>query len=81
MIRETLEETGLKFLPDMVREYGFVHRIQKSTVDETECFIQDNYYYLCGAADTAEPQDPAMLEREARILEMLITEGSFGDER
>ncbi len=27
------------------------------------------------------PEDPAMLEREARVLEMLITEGSFGDER
>ena len=106
MIRETLEET--------VQEYGIVHRIQKSTVDETECFIQDNYYYLCKAADTVEsqnlddyeaeerftleyidpkpaietnrradhgPKDPVMLEREARVLEMLIAEGLFGEER
>jgi 8-oxo-dGTP pyrophosphatase MutT (NUDIX family) len=34
MIRETLEEAGLKVLPETVREYGIVHRIQKSTVDE-----------------------------------------------
>lgn len=114
MIRETIEEAGLKVLPETVREYGIVHRIQKSTVDETECFIQDNYYYLCKAADTVEsqnlddyeaeerftleyidpktaietnrradhgPKDPIMLEREARVLEMLISEGLFGEER
>ena len=114
MIRETIEEAGLKVLPETVQEYGLVHRIQKSTVDETECFIQDNYYYLCKAADTVEsqnlddyeaeerftfkyidpktaietnrradhgPKDPVMLEREARVLEMLIAEGLFGEER
>ena len=113
MIRETMEEAGLKVLPDTVQEYGLVHRIQKSTVVETECFIQDNYYYLCEAADTVEtqnlddyeaeerftleyidpktaietnrrpdhgPKDPVMLEREARVLEMLIAEGLFGAE-
>lgn len=46
MMRETMEEAGLKVIPETVREYGFVHRIQKSSVDETECFIQDNYCYL-----------------------------------
>ena len=114
MIRETMEEAGLKVLPDTVQEYGLVHRIQKSTVVETECFIQDNYYYLCKAAETVEtqdlddyeaeerftleyvdpgiaietnrradhgPKDPVMLEREARVLEMLISEGLFGEER
>ena len=114
MIRETMEEAGLKVLPETVREYGVVHRIQKSTVADNECFIQDNYYYLCKAADTVEsqnlddyeaeerftleyidpktaietnrradhgPKDPVMLEREARVLEMLIAEGLFGEER
>lgn len=114
MIRETREEAGLIVLPETVREYGLVHRIQKSTVVETECFVQDNYYYLCEAADTVEtqdldgyeaeeqftlehvdpktaietnrrpdhgPKDPVMLEREARVLEMLIAEGLLGEER
>ena len=27
------------------------------------------------------PKDPVMLEREARVLEMLISEGLFGEER
>lgn len=47
MIRETREEAGLVIIPDSVKEYGYVHRIQRSDTDETECFIQDNYYYLC----------------------------------
>lgn len=111
MIRETREEAGLLVLPDTVREYGFVHRIQKSDLDETECFIQDNFYYLCRAEESSVPQtlddyeqderfqleyvDPQlairqnrrvmqrpsyqiMLEREARVLELLIAEGWFG---
>ena len=29
MIRETREESGLVVLPDTVKEYGYVHRIQR----------------------------------------------------
>ncbi len=47
MIRETREESGLIVIPESVVEYGYVHRIQRSDMDETECFIQDNFYYLC----------------------------------
>lgn len=56
MIRETREESGLTVKPETVREYGYVHRIQKSDKDETECFIQDNFYYLCEAEDEAAGQ-------------------------
>ena len=56
MIRETLEEAGLIVKPGSVREYGYVHRIQKSDRDKTECFIQDNFYYLCEAEDRAASQ-------------------------
>ena len=108
LIRETAEEAGLTVVPDTIREYGYVHRIQKSTVEEDECFIQDNYYYLCDIEEGVRPQklddyeseehftleyvkpetailgnrtkdhgpkDPVMLEREARVLEMLLSEG------
>ena len=111
LIRETLEEAGLKVIPDSIKEYGYVHRVQKSTKDETEFFIQDNFYYLCDAESgtTAQklddyesdekftleyvkpevaintnrlndhgPKDSVMLEREAKVLEMLISEGFFG---
>jgi 8-oxo-dGTP pyrophosphatase MutT (NUDIX family) len=57
MIRETREESGLVVLPDTIKEYGYVHRIQRSDQDETECFIQDNYYYLCERADESVPQE------------------------
>ena len=56
MIRETREEAGLVVIPESVREYGYVHRIQKSDRDETECFIQDNFYYLCEAEDRPAAQ-------------------------
>ena len=57
MIRETREEAGLVVIPGSVREFGYVHRIQRSTGDPTECFIQDNYYYLCDALEDTVSQD------------------------
>ena len=57
MIRETREEAGLAVIPESVREYGYVHRIQRSDYDPTECFVQDNYYYLCEAEDGAVHQN------------------------
>ncbi len=56
MIRETREESGLRVIPSSVREYGYVHRIQRSDIDASECFVQDNFYYLCKAEDTADVQ-------------------------
>ena len=57
MIRETREESGLLILPESIREYGYVHRIQKSDSDPAEIFIQDNYYYLCAADDALASQE------------------------
>ena len=54
--RETREEAGLIILPETIREYGYVHRVQKSAKDETERFIQDNFYYLCQAEERAVSQ-------------------------
>lgn len=103
LIRETLEEAGLVIVPASIREYGYVHRIQKG--EKEAVFIQDNYYYLCNVESTiasqclddyeAEenftleyidpitainvnrqkphgPKDQNMLEREARVLELLM---------
>ena len=56
MIRETAEEAGLIVIQDSIREYGYVHRIQKSTVEVDEFFIQDNYYYLCDVEEGVNPQ-------------------------
>jgi len=108
LIRETLEESGLKIIPSSIKEYGYVYRIQKGKREDV--FIQENFYYLCDVEDeihnqklesyeedeefTLEyidpifaiktnrskisgPKDQNMLEREARVLEMLIEEGYF----
>ena len=91
-----------------VREFGYVHRVQKSDHDDTERFVQNNFYYLCETEENQVPQnldayeaeesfrleyvDPEavirknrsvkdspyngiMFEREARILELLQSEG------
>ena len=111
MIRETREEAGLVVIPESVTEYGYVHRIQKSDHDGEDCFVQDNYYYLCDVEEAIHSQDlddyeadekftleyvepdkvifinrntdhgqtdQIMLEREARVLELLKEEGYFG---
>ena len=108
MIRETLEEAGLVVIPESVKEYGYVHRIQKSDHDDADYFVQDNYYFLCDVEESIHSQDlddyeadekftleyvepdkaiyvnrnvdhdskdQTMLEREARVLEMLEEEG------
>ena len=64
LIRETREEAGLNIRPETIEEYGCVHRIQKSMKDETECFVQDNFYYLCQAEDGAAAQDLDAYEAE-----------------
>lgn len=104
LCREVAEESGLRVFPDSVREYGLVHRVQKSDQEDAEIFVQDNYYYFCDVRPEAEPQrldgyeaeerftlefvdpdrairtnrekdhgpkDQRMLEREARVLELL----------
>lgn len=106
LIRETLEESGLTIIPESIKEYGYVHRIQKSELYDV--FIQDNYYYLCNVENKIEiqnlddyeseekftlkymdprevidinrnknhgPKDQNMIEREAKVLELLIKEG------
>lgn len=110
LIRETLEEAGLKVIPSSIKEFGYVHRKQKSGYPDVDLFIQDNFYYLCDVEEeifnqhldnyeqeekfTLEyvkpedaiivnrffehgPKNKMMLEREARVLEILINEGYF----
>ena len=57
MIRETQEEAGLVVIPGSVKEYGYVHRIQKSDHDDAEYFVQDNYYYLCDVEEAVRSQE------------------------
>ena len=65
VIRETREEAGLIVVPDSIKEYGYVHRVQKSDSDPSERFVQDNYYYLCAVENRLVPLDLDPYEEEA----------------
>lgn len=65
LVRETLEEAGLAVLPESIREYGYVHRVQKGTREDM--FIQDNYYYLCDALPERQNQNLDDYEAEERF--------------
>ena len=56
LIRETREEAGLTVIPQSIREYGCVHRVQRGVLDRTELFIQDNYYYFCQTEEQGAAQ-------------------------
>ncbi len=82
MIRETREEAGLVVIPESVREYGYVHRIQKSDRDNAVCFIQDNYYYLCEAEKDPIPQELDAYEaKESYRLEFIFPETAIAKNR
>lgn len=54
LMRETLEETGLKIIPDSIKEYGYVLRKQKGKTEDV--FIQENYYYFSQVEKKIESQ-------------------------
>ena len=76
LIREVREEAGLQVIPDSIREFGMVHRVQKGTLEDV--FIQDNYYFLCDVEDTPLPQELDGYEAEERFtLEWVRPESVF----
>ena len=105
LVRETLEETGLRIIPESIKEYGYVLRKQKGKQEDV--FIQENYYYFCQVEKKVNdqslkgyeaienfqlefvnpleaikinrnidhgPKDKNMVERDIRVLELLMKE-------
>lgn len=72
LIREVREEAGMVVVPQTIKEFGYVHRVQKGSVDDI--FIQDNFYYLCDVEDTIVPQqlDEYEDEENFKMLEISI---------
>ena len=56
LIREVKEETGLTVIPDSIKEYGYVLRLQKSDYLENTVFEQENFYYTCEVLETVGEQ-------------------------
>lgn len=49
VVREMHEETGLRIIPESIREYGYIHVVRKGMYEPV--YVQDNYYFLCQAED------------------------------
>ena len=47
LIREVREESGLVVIPETMKEFGYVRRIEKGRYEDI--FVQDNYYFICEA--------------------------------
>lgn len=47
LCREVREETGYEVIPESIREFGYVPRIQRDSYDSDAIFEQVNYYYFC----------------------------------
>lgn len=60
--RELLEEIGKSPVLSSIKEYGYVHRIEKGREDNK--FIQDNYYYFCDVSENTVNQNLDEYEKD-----------------
>ena len=73
MIREVKEEVGLTVKPETIKEFGYVHRIQRGKHEPV--FVQDNFYYWCDVENGQElPQysDAEMREEFVPVFVDLV---------
>ena len=71
LVREVREESGLIVIPESVREFGYVLRIEKGKVDDV--FIQENFYYLCDAEPEPAAQELDDYEADERFVLEFMT--------
>lgn len=70
LIREVKEETGLAIKEESIKEYGYVHRVQKG-IDE-DIFIQDNFYYFVDCEDKGHRQTLDLHEIEEDFIFVFV---------
>ena len=63
LIREVREEAGLEVIPESIREYGHVLRVERYDRFPDTRFEQENYYFLCDVKDGIIAQDLDDYER------------------
>lgn len=56
LIRETAEETGLRIIPESIRELGMICEKRKGIYESEEIFEQLSYYYLAEVSDELDQQ-------------------------
>ena len=62
LIREVREEAGRDVIPESIRAYGRVRRLEKG--HREEIFEQENYYFFCRVRDEEHPLRLDEYERE-----------------
>ena len=73
LIREVKEETGLEVISSSIKEFGYIHRIEKGKKEDI--FIQDNYYYFCDVMENVCKQNLDEYENEEEFsLEFVLPE-------
>lgn len=71
LIREVAEESGLQVIPESIREFGYVERIEKGW--DENIFVQENYYFFCHAEDALLPQQLDDYEAEEQFTLAFIS--------
>ena len=75
LIREVREEAGLEVIPESIREYGHVLRVERSDRFPDTRFEQENYYFLCDVKDGIIAQDLDDYERDESFTLSFIEPG------
>ena len=70
LMREVKDEVGLTVKPETVKEFGYVHRIQKGRHEAV--FIQDNYYYTCEVEDGQGETEMTASEKAEEFVPMFM---------
>ena len=78
LIREVKEEAGLALIPSSIKEFGYVHRVQKGRI--ADIFVQDSYYYLASAEEgISAPSLDEYEEELGFVLELVTPEAAIRD--
>ena len=76
LIREVREESGLVVIPDSVKEFGYVRRIEKGRIEDI--FIQENFYFLCEAEEDIVAQELDDYEADEKFtLEFVLIDDAI----
>ena len=70
LIREVKEEVGLTVKPESIKEFGYVHRIQRGKHEPV--FIQDNFYYLCDVENNQELPQYSDAEKREEFVPVFV---------
>ena len=71
LIREVREESGLTVIPETIKEFGYVRRIEKGRFEDI--FIQDNYYFICETESEISEQELDDYEAEEEFTLEFVT--------